>query len=77
VSNELSVIQKYAAIVKMNPDTAVPWHVWRCLGNQQKQISISGTDICLGEDYVSLEQARAAVQWYVEQLGGTVKWNKA
>lgn len=76
MADELTVIQKYEAIVKMNPDTKVPFDTWRCFGERQKHVHLSGTQICLGEDYVTIEEARQAVKWYVEQLGGFVKWNK-
>lgn len=76
MKDELTVIQKYAAIIKMNSNTTVPWYVWRCFNAQQKYVSIVGTAVCLGEDYVTITQARKAVQWYVEQLGGSVKWEK-
>lgn len=53
----------------------VPFHVWSLFGDKQRQIQLLGTDICLGEDYATLKGCRQAIEWYVEQLGGTVKWN--
>lgn len=72
----LTVFQKVLTMRAIGPSTTVPWHVWRCFGSQQKEVLVSGTDVCLGEDYVSLEEARKAVDWYVEELGGQVKWHK-
>lgn len=54
----------------------VPFEVWRLFGENQKRLEIVGEEICLGQDFESLEQARKAVAWYVDQLGGKVKWEK-
>lgn len=72
-----TLIQKYEAIQKIGTQVEVPFHVWALFGEKQKSISIVGSDISLGEDYATLEGCRAGVQWYVEQLGGTVKWSKS
>jgi hypothetical protein len=53
----------------------VPFNVWNKFGERTKFISFFGDQISLGEDYASLEEVRAAIEWYVEQLGGEVKWN--
>lgn len=51
----------------------IPWHVWTKLGD--KNLSIFGNQVSFGEgDYASLEEMQAALTWYVEQFGGTVKW---
>lgn len=63
-------------IATINREVQVPWSVWRLFGCSQKIISIAGTEISLGEDYSSLDDCRKAVAWYVEQLGGKVKWEK-
>ncbi len=63
-------------IAKEVSEVAVPFHVWRLIGNAQKSVFINGEQLCLGEDYGTLEECRNAVAWYVEQLGGKVKWNK-
>lgn len=54
----------------------VPYECISVFGNRTIHFRLMDTEICLGEDYVSLETARKAVEWYVEQLGGTVKWSK-
>lgn len=72
-----TVFERYRAIQSIGTEVAVPWTHWRLLGNEAgKIIHISGSDICLGEDYGSLDEARAAIAWYVEQLGGAVQWTK-
>lgn len=68
------VFDKFKTIKQLGPETDVPFYVWRLFGSQQKQIGIYGNEICLGEDSASLEEARDAIAWYVEQLGGKVKW---
>jgi len=54
----------------------VPFEVWSLFGHQQKHIDFYGDLICLGEDSASLDKARKALAWYVDQLGGKVKWEK-
>ena len=70
----MTLIKKYKAIQKIGTVIEVPHSVWTKFSEQQRCISIAGTDISLGEDYCSLDQAREAVAWFVEQLGGKVKW---
>jgi hypothetical protein len=69
--------QKFDAIQKIGTDHPVSWTVARVFAPELKgQMSISGNEICLGGDYVSIEDARYALEFYVRQLGGSVKWQK-
>ncbi len=63
-------------IAKEVTEVEVPWSVWTKFGSEAKKVRIAGSDICLSEDYASLEDCRQAIAWYVEQLGGKVKWSK-
>jgi hypothetical protein len=72
----MKLIDKYKQIQKIGTETFVPHAVWRLFSSKRQTISISGSDICLGEDYASLKQARFAIGFYVDQLGGKVKWEK-
>lgn len=54
----------------------VPYHVWTCFGKDSKSILLAGDEASLGGDYKSLEELRSAIEWYVNQLGGKVKWKK-
>lgn len=56
------------------PEIAVPFEVWRIIG--AKTITFFGDQLCLQNegDYARLDEARKAVEFYVEQLGGQVKW---
>lgn len=76
MSKEKTLIERYEAIQKIGTDIDIPHEVWTVLGGEEtdRTVSIMGTQICLGCDYVSIEKARLAVAWYVAQLGGTVKW---
>jgi hypothetical protein len=52
-----------------------PWKVMRLMG----KVELFGNHISFnadghGGDFVSLEEAREAIDWLVEQLGGQVKW---
>lgn len=55
----------------------VPYHVWTALNGDNKAINFnSWGEVCLGGDYKTILEARKAIEWYVDQLGGKVKWNK-
>jgi hypothetical protein len=64
--------------LKLQKDIEVPWHVWRMLGENSKFITLAGNQasLTMEGDYGSMEELRAAVEWYVDQLGGKVKWGK-
>lgn len=52
----------------------VPYDVWVVFGDQTKNMEVFGDQLCFGCDYVHLGQARNAIKWYVNQLGGVVVW---
>lgn len=56
-------------------DIEAPWHVYRYLGNG---VFISGEQASLSNDgdFGKVSELRAAIEWYVDQFGGTVKWSK-
>ncbi len=57
----------------------VPYNVWNTFGDDRnvKQINYnSWGEVCLGGDYKSIPEARKTIEWYVNQLGGKVKWEK-
>ena len=64
--------------VKLQKDIEVPWHVWTKFGESAKHITIMGKQVSLTSegDFGSIEELRRAIEFYVEQLGGTVKWSK-
>ncbi len=62
--------------LKLQSDIEVPHHVWVAFGEQAKRISLAGNQASFGEDYMDIEGLRTAIEWYVEQLGGKVKWEK-
>lgn len=62
--------------LKLQKNIEVPYHVWRMFGQNCKVISMAGDQASFGEDFGSLQELRSAVQWYVEELGGKVKWEK-
>lgn len=55
---------------------AVPWAVWSLWGGGCRQITFAGSDASMGEDYAGIERIRSALDWYVDQFGGKVKWEK-
>ncbi len=62
--------------VKLQKDIKVPFNVWRMFSEQCEFINIAGSQASLGGDFGTTEELREAVKFYVEQLGGTVKWGK-
>lgn len=64
--------------LKLQKDIEVPFHVWTCFGRGAETIFLSGDQARLTDeaDYKTLEQLRAAIDWYADQLGGKVKWSK-
>lgn len=62
--------------LKLQSDIEVPYHVWTCFGEKSKVITLAGDQASLGEDYKKLDELRKALDWYVNQLGGQVKWGK-
>lgn len=73
----MTVIEKLKQIKQIGTTIEVPHGIWTLFSAQQKQILIIDEDnICLGEDYASIEQCRAAINWYAAQLGGTIKWKE-
>lgn len=68
--------KKAYEIVVKQPSIKFPWHVGRYFADNSRQIDFSGEELSFGEDYGTLDQVRTAVEWLVDQLGGTVKWKK-
>jgi len=62
--------------LKLQKDIEVPWSVWTKFGENAKFISVNGNQASLTNtsDYANMEELRAALEWYVDQLGGKVKW---
>ena len=64
--------------VKLQKYIEVPWHVWSKVGENAKYIMIMGNQVGLTSegDTGTVEELRRAIEFYVDQLGGTVKWSK-
>lgn len=64
--------------VKLQEDIKVPWHVWTKFGESAKHVTIMGKQVSLTSegDFGSIDEIREAIEFYVDQLGGTVKWSK-
>lgn len=66
--------KKIVDIVDSYPEIEVPYDVWRFFGRQCKFVSFAGDQASFGEDYGAKEELRQCLDWYVDQLGGKVKW---
>lgn len=64
--------------LKLQKDIEVPWHVWRLFGHCAKSITLHGDQASLTDqgDFANQEELRKAIEFYVDQLGGKVKWGK-
>jgi hypothetical protein len=59
------------------PTIEVPYNVHRVFGCKEMLFSYNCVSFCENGDYVNLADAREAIDWYVEQLGGRkVRWAK-
>ena len=68
--------KKAYEIILEQPPIKFPYKVSRLFAEGSRQIDFAGDQLSLGEDYVTLNEARDGIEWLVDQLGGTVKWNK-
>ena len=62
--------------IKMQNDVEVPHNVWRFFGSNSKIITLAGNQASFGEDFGTVDELRKAVEFYVDQLGGKVNWEK-
>ena len=64
--------------LKLQKDIEVPWNVWRLFGHCAKRITLHGDQASLTDqgDFANQEELRKAKEYYVDQLGGKVKWGK-
>lgn len=68
---------KIHEIIAASPEyVKAPHYVVCTFGQQASKILFSGKEVSLAEDFKSLEMQREAIAWYVDQLGGKVKWGK-
>lgn len=73
----MKLIKAYEEVQKINEQLPeYPWHVWTRLFGKKCRPEVLGNQINLGyeTDYCNLDEAREAVEYLVEQLGGKVKW---
>lgn len=68
--------KKLVEQLKLQKDIEVPWNAWRFFDDNCKIIHIAGDQASFGGDYGNVEELRKAVEFYVEQLGGRVNWEK-
>lgn len=67
--------EKYKAVQEIGIYTKVPFQVFRALGD--KEMCIMGDQVALSSntDFVTMDEAREAVKWYVVQLGSRCTWS--
>jgi hypothetical protein len=65
----------YDRLTTLKPIT-VPYNVWVVFGEDAKEIRIADDQASFGCDYKTLPELRTAIEWYAEQLGGKITWEK-
>jgi hypothetical protein len=73
-SKSKTAVERMKLIQEVGTVIAPPWNARRLFQGDNEIHLISGDQISLGEDFLSIPDARSGIEWYVEQLGGTVKW---
>ena len=58
------------------PPIKIPWTVARFFKGGHTEITFSGKDVSIGEDYGSVQELRKVIDWLADQFGGKVKWSK-
>ena len=71
----MNAFENYKKIKELHK-IEIPYHVWTTFYETKKELYIFGDQLDLGSDFKSLEDCRKAVAWFVEQLGGKVKWEE-
>ena len=67
---------KIAYQLTLQKDIKVPWEVWRFFGSSSSEVRLFGNQASFGEDFGTKEELRVAIEWFVDQLDGDVKWKK-
>ncbi len=75
----MKIHEVLTAIEKLEGESDSPSHKAMCaLFPTRGSIAFSSNQVSFQPegDYVSIEDAREAAEWLVDQLGGKVKWSK-
>ncbi len=72
---EKTLIERYRAIQEIGTDVEIPYEVTCVFGGEGRELSVVGSHVCLGEDYVDITKARQAISWMATQLGGKIIWD--
>lgn len=72
-----TIFQKYKAIQELGTTVEVPMYAWSLFSDKAFNIEVFGDHVSCGSDYMSMVEARQAVEFFVKQLCGEVKWKKA
>lgn len=69
------LIDKFNQIQSIGTNLKMPYEVKVRTGISQ--ILIMGDQVCMGDtDFVSIEEARVALEMLVAEFGGKIKWEK-
>ncbi|MBV6514199.1 MAG: hypothetical protein FMNOHCHN_03789 [Ignavibacteriaceae bacterium] len=69
--------KKMYEILRESTAVQVPYYAWTKMGGS-KQLEVFGNQTALSPeaDYATVEEVRKALEWYIDQFGGTVTWRK-
>lgn len=64
--------------LKLQSNIEVPYNVWRMFGEKKDNgyVLLAGDQASFGQDYGTLTELREAIEWYADQLGGKITWEK-
>jgi lysozyme family protein len=72
----MKLIDKWKKMQEIGSGVDVPWHVMRVIDCKKLYVDVNYVSIADNGDMVAPEEARVAVDWVVDQLGGKVRWLK-
>ncbi len=70
----LDVCKEMRAMTEEFPE--IPFHVWSCFWSDRPDLYIDPYGMQIEGDNNSVGNYRIAIAWFVDQLGGKVKWSK-
>jgi hypothetical protein len=73
----MTILEGFKKIKKIQDKMSnIPYHVWRIMPGHKDCVAVFDDQISIANDgdLVTVDELRKAIEWYVEQLHGEVKW---
>ena len=81
IDKDSLLYERICAINELSQSKPIPWEVSRFFPGMPNQIELFGSQIGLGSDRTdpvdmgTIDELRKALEFFVTQFGGTVKWD--